>query len=263
MVKSFYADRGLNAETYDARTLGFPGEIEFWVTRALASGGPVLELACGTGRVSWPIARAGIEIVGLDLAPAMLERAESKRDTERPDVGARVKFVLGNMADFAFPERFALAVIPFRAFQMLLGIDEQRRSLCCIHAHLRPGGRLIVDIFDPRLDLLAEERFVPQRQIPDYRNPLTGHTVSIDVLERVNDHVEQRLAERWRFREIADDGRVMRDEEERLELRWIYRYEMHHLLELSGFVVEEERSDFAGAPPTYGREQIIIASKNG
>jgi hypothetical protein len=56
---------------------------------------------------------------------------------------------------------------------------------------------------------------------------------------------------------------VVRDEEERLELRWIYRYEMHYLLELSGFVVEEELSDFVGAPPTYGREQIIIASKNG
>jgi SAM-dependent methyltransferase len=155
MVKSFYADRGLNAETYDARTLGFPGEIDFWVARALASGGPVLELACGTGRVSWPIARAGIEVVGLDLAPAMIERAESKPDTERPDVGARVTFVLGNMADFTLSERFALAIIPFRAFQMLLGIEEQRRSLCGIHAHLRPGGRLIVDIFDPRLDLLG------------------------------------------------------------------------------------------------------------
>jgi ubiquinone/menaquinone biosynthesis C-methylase UbiE len=262
MVKSFYTDRGLNAETYDVRTLGFPGEIDFWVARALASGGPVLELACGTGRVSWPIARAGIAIVGLDLAPAMLERAERKRQSERPDVAARVRFVRGNMTNFALPERFSLVIIPFRAFQALLTVGEQRSALGCIQAHLKPRGRLIVDIFDPRLDLLAEECFVPQRQIPDFRNSLTGHTVRIDVVERVNDHVQQRLAERWRFRETADDGRVVRDEEERLELRWTYRYEMHHLLELSGFAVDEELSDFAGAPPTYGREQIIIASTN-
>ena len=79
MTRAFYSIGGLNAETYDARTFGFPGEIDFWVARAKEGGGPVLELACGTGRVSWPIARAGIDVVGIDLSPAMLERAEGKR----------------------------------------------------------------------------------------------------------------------------------------------------------------------------------------
>jgi hypothetical protein len=60
MANAFYAAGGLNVETYDTRTLGFPGEIDFYVARAQASAGPVLEIACGTGRVSWSIARAGI-----------------------------------------------------------------------------------------------------------------------------------------------------------------------------------------------------------
>jgi len=98
MIRTFYSDGGLNAETYDMRTFGFPGEIDFWIARARESGGPVLELACGTGRVSWPIARAGIDIVGIDLAPAMLAEAERKRAAETPGVAARVRFVRADRA---------------------------------------------------------------------------------------------------------------------------------------------------------------------
>src|SRR3982751_6348244 len=69
-ARSFYSLGGINAETYDARTETPPGEIDFYVRHARSSGGPVLELACGTGRITWPIARAGIAIVGLDLEQA-------------------------------------------------------------------------------------------------------------------------------------------------------------------------------------------------
>jgi ubiquinone/menaquinone biosynthesis C-methylase UbiE len=256
MTQKFYSEGGLNAETYDMRTFGFPGEIDFWIARARESGGPVLELACGTGRVSWPIARAGIDIVGIDLAPAMLAEAERKRAVATTDVAARVRFVRADMSDFELEQQFALAIIPFRAFQALLGVDEQRAALSSVRRHLKPGGRLIMDIFDPRLDLLAEEKFKPRREIAPFRHQRSGHTVTIDVLERANDHVAQRLVERWRFRETAADGKIVREEEEALELRWTYRYEMRYLFELTDFVIEDEWSDFEGAPPAYGREQI-------
>jgi ubiquinone/menaquinone biosynthesis C-methylase UbiE len=261
MIRTFYSEGGLNAETYDMRTLGFPGEIDFWVARARESGGPVLELASGTGRVTWPIARAGIDIVGIDLATAMLAEAERKRAAEAPDVAVRARFVRADMSDFELSQQFALAIIPFRAFQALLSVDRQRAALGCIRRHLKPGGRLIMDIFDPRLDLLAEEKFKPRREIAPFRHQRTGHTVTIDVLERVNDHVAQRLVERWRFRETAADENVVREEEESLELRWTYRYEMRYLFELTDFIIEEEWSDFVGAPPAYGREQIWVVRR--
>ena len=260
-VRSFYSLGGLNVETYDARTLGFPGEIDFWVARARASGGPVLELASGTGRVSWAIARAGIDVVGVDLGVGMIEQAERKRQYESFEVSRRVRFVHGNMAVFDLGQRFALAIIPARAFQALLTIEQQRRSLGNIQRHLKPGGKLIIDIFDPRLDLLAEENFVPQREIADVKHPVSGHAVSIDVLGRTNDRMRQRLVERWRFRETTPNGVIVREELEGLELRWTYRFEMQHLLELCDFVVEEELSDFFGGPPAYGKEQIWIARR--
>jgi SAM-dependent methyltransferase len=260
-ARAFYAPNGLNVATYDSRTAGFPGEIEFYVGRAIASGGPVLEVACGTGRVAWPIARAGIAIVGLDLSAAMLEVAEGKRAAEGRDVRERARFVSGDMTGFDLGETFALALVPFRAFQALLTPEAQRSALACIHRHLRPGGRLVLDVFDPLLELLLSGRAAPRPSLPDARHPVSGNVVAVSVPERVNDPLAQQFRERWLFTERSPSGEVVRQEEEILEMRWSYRYEMRYLLELCGYVVEDELSDFMGAPPAYGREQIWVARR--
>lgn len=260
-ARTFYSLGGINAATYDTRTETPPGEIDFYVDHAHASGGPVLEIACGTGRISWPIARAGVPVVGLDLAQAMLEQAERKGEREATEVRKNARFVRGDMTHFDLGEQFALAIIPFRAFLMLLTSDQQRSALRCIHAHLRPGGKLIIDVFDPLYASMAQEKFTPRREVPQMPHPRTGNTVGVEVIERTVDHVQQRFVERWRFRETAADETIVREEEELLELRWIFRYEMRYLLELTGFVVESEVSDYLGAPPAYGKEQIWTARR--
>jgi ubiquinone/menaquinone biosynthesis C-methylase UbiE len=259
--RPYYSEGGLNVETYDLRTPGFPSEIDFWVARAREAGGPVLELACGTGRITWPIARAGVDIVGLDINPAMLRAAEAKRAHESPDTRERVRLVHGDMADFSLDATFALAIIPFRAFQLLLTSEDQRRSLASIRRHLRPSGRLVIDLFDPRLDSLLPERTEPgMPPRPTVTHPVTGHTLNVDVLSRRNDTLRQVFSEHWRFTERSSTGELLRQEDEILDLRWTYRYEMRYLLELAGFAVEDELSDFRGSPPTYGKEQIWIAA---
>lgn len=262
--RPFYADGGLNVETYDARTAGLPNEIDWWVREAVAVGGPVLEVACGTGRVTWPIARADVEIVGLDISTAMLRIAEAKREREPRTVSDRVRFVRGDMVDFSLGQTFALAIIPFRAFQILVTPEAQRSSLTSIRRHLRPGGRLIIDVFDPRLDWILPDRTEPAMpDRPSVTHPTTGNSVTIEVLTRANDPLHQLLAERWRFTEVSPTGEILRREDEILELRWSYRYEMRYLLQLCGFSIERELSDFADAPPAYGREQIWLAEAGG
>jgi SAM-dependent methyltransferase len=247
----------LNTSTYDLGIgTGFMGngDVAFFRRLAEAHGKRVLELGCGTGRVTLALAADGFEVTGLDRSPGML--AEGRRKLASVDWGtaARVQLVEGDMADFDLDRVFDLVVIPARAFAFLLTPEAQRGCLARIAAHLRPGGMLALDVFDPRLDLCLPG---DQPGATDDSGPLpSGNTLRVRVLDRHNDCVAQVLRETWRFTETDAAGSVVREVDERLVLRWTFRHEMRHLLELSGFVDLTEASDFEGSPPAYGREQV-------
>jgi SAM-dependent methyltransferase len=262
MAPPFYT-RSLNAETYDLGIgrggAGDGADIPFWRDLALGAGGRVLELGSGTGRASIPLAAAGCRVTGLDLSPAMLREAERKAAEQPAEVRSRLRFVHGDMADLALDETFDAVIIPFRSFAFLHEPGDQRRCLRAIHRHLRPGGVLGFAVFDPLLDLCTPGAGGTRRD--QGIDPRTGHTIVVEVLDRFNDSLRQVLRETWRFTEVDAAGTVLRSEEEVLALRWTYRWEMHHLLELEGFTDISESSDFLGAPPAYGREQVWVARR--
>ena len=125
------------------------GDVGFFVEAARESGGPVLEVGCGTGRVLIPTARAGIEITGLDLSPHMLAICREKLKTESQDVQSRIRLVEGDMRQFELGRTFRLVTLPFRPFQHLTTVEEQLACLGCLRRHLAEGGKLILDIFKP------------------------------------------------------------------------------------------------------------------
>ena len=258
----FYTRRSLNVETYDTFTAQFWGnnDVALFERYARSTGGPVLELACGTGRVTWALAQAGHEITGLDRSTAMLEIAGGKGAQHDPATTARIQFIQGDMSAFSLDPRFGLVFIPYRSFLGLTTPEAQRACLTCAHRHLRSGGLLVIDIFDPRLDLCVPGA-APTGPPEEMVDPTTGNTVRVDVLGRTNDPVAQTLRERWRFVERSPEGAVLREADETLTLRWVYRFEMRYLLELCGFEIEAELSDFEGSPPAYGREQIWVARR--
>jgi SAM-dependent methyltransferase len=269
-IPAFYERDGLNVRTYDQRLqqdivgTSVEGDVAYFIEEARRAAGPVLELGCGTGRVAWALAEAGVEVAGLELSQAMLDRAEAKRAMAPAEAAARAIFVHGDMADFELDRRFGLVIIPFRAFQALLDAADQRRCLAAIRRHLAASGRLIIDVFDPRFDLLPPGRVAPSS--PDRGSavdPASGRTVRIRVRSRDNDPMAQRLDEVWRFTELDPAGRPARHEDERLTMRWTFRAEMRYLLELCGYLIEAESSDFHRAPPAYGREQIWVARLPG
>ncbi len=264
-IPSFYAKPGLNTETYDARTAlegtAVDGDVAFYVGQAREAEGPVLEIASGTGRVTWAFGQAGHDVVGLELSPAMIAVAEAKRGRQPAEVARRVKFVHGDMVDFDLDAVFDLIVVPFRAFQSILSPEDQRRALESMGDHLTARGRLVLDLFDPRLEYcLPEEDRAPRRR-SGVKHPERRSQVEIEVAERRNDPLRQVLEERWVFREVDGSGRVLREEEEMLRLRWTYRWEMRYLLELAGLEVVAEHSDFKGSPPAYGNEQVWVVRR--
>lgn len=256
-VRDFYTDEGLHTEIYDVFAAEATGrDISFWVGCAEKFGGPVLEAACGTGRVSWAIADAGFEVVGFDLSEPMLARAKAKQ-ADHPEASAT--FHLADMADFDLEREFSLIVVPFRAFQVMDTVERQAAALSCFRRHLVDGAKLVIDLFDPRLEFL-----VPGGR-PDvtmtFDHPERGTTVRVDSTDRVIDPVAQTFEETWHFSEIDAGGTVVRSEAERLRLRWLYRYEAMHLLRLAGFEIVAEYSDFDRSPPAYGNEQIWVVRR--
>ncbi len=262
---AFYAVWGLNVATYDERFslegTAIAGDVNFYVQHALRSKGPVLELGSGTGRVAWPIAQAGVEVVGLDLSQAMIRRAEARRESVPEPFRELATFIQADMCKFGMDRQFSLAIIPFRAFQHLTTPQTQRDCLNAVHRHLATDARLIVDIFDPRLDMCLPRGHTAPLQRDSVIHPRTGNKVNIEVVNRTNDPLRQVLTELWRFSEVDEKGNVRRQEEQTLTMRWTYRYEMAYLAEICGFQLDAEFSDFRGAPPAYGKEQIWVLKK--
>jgi SAM-dependent methyltransferase len=260
-VPRFYSRRGLHVQFYDdqtAREWDTPqNDAPFYLEEAKAVGGPVLELGCGTGRVMIPLLSTGFDVHGLDASTAMLEVARQKREQLPAEDAKRLHLHLGDMCEFELGQQFAFIFIAFRSFQNLLTPEEQRRSLVCVRKHLAPNGKAIIDLFDPRYDLILPGR---QENVCLSRDVIqvSGNHVLVETLERVNDPVTQTFRERWRFTETNSNGQLVLQEEEYLQLRWTFRYEMRHLVESCGFAIEFEYSDFHRSPPCYGKEQVWV-----
>jgi SAM-dependent methyltransferase len=236
MPRDFY-----DPDIYDATAGGLPGDVEFFVEMAREHH-PVLELACGTGRVSIPIAREGVSVVGLDASPAMLERAREK------SVGiANIRFVEGTMAAFTLPERFGLAIIPFRSFQHLLTVADQLACLRCIYVHLAPGGRLVINVFNPNILMISEwlgaKRGTIQSRRDNYAHPKSGRPVRAwETREYCT--AAQEVNSTFVDEELGDDGAVISTVHKGFKLRYIWRYEMEHLFARAGLEVEDLYGDF-------------------
>lgn len=263
-MKEIFRDGGLSVRLYDrmyAREIpssSVAGDVDFYLRQARITGGPVLELGAGTGRVAIPLANAGFAVTGLDLSPHMLRIAKRKVAALPPR--GRIRFVRGDMTRFSLGRKYRLILIPFRAFQHLLTVEAQRKCLLCVRRHLAPGGRFIVDLFDPRLDLCRPGGGRAWR-LRCGRDEITGHTYRVRNLKRTNDPLRQVLREVWVHTEHGRGGKVVARDRELVELRWTYRYEMRHLLELEGFKVLACHGDFKGGPPRYGAEQVWVATR--
>lgn len=252
------------AEFYDS-TLVYQErkDAEFYVAEARASGGPVLELGCGTGRVLLPTARAGLEITGLDQSANMLEQCRAKLAAEPAEVQQRVQLVRGRLEEFDLGREFALITIPFRPFQHLMTIEQQLACLGAARRHLRPGGRLIFDVFhvdpsslhDPTWKQEKEEG--PATQLPDGRIVLrTTRIAAFHRAAQVNDvefcwyvtHTNGRREQiRWR-----------------VGLRYYFRFELEHLLARAGLRVAALYGDLRRSPfQDDSPEMIFVAEKSG
>ena len=249
------------ADVYDSVYSYVREDIQFYVEAAIDAGGPVLELGCGTGRVTIPIARAGVEVVGLDSSPAMLEVA--RRKLEAASLGSSAPtLVQADMTDFALDRRFNLVIVPFRGFLSLLTVRDQVDTLSSVKGHLSPNGKLIISIFVPDLNMLVQEGDVPYH-LRDVSDPDTGKRHVLWHQSSYDNH-NQIVNARIIAEELDDAGTMVRRFYRDFQLRYIYRWEMYHLLELCGFDILDVYGNFDGSPlDENSTEMVWVAGVDG
>jgi SAM-dependent methyltransferase len=249
------------AEYYDHDHVGGPmtEDIPFYLRYAEETGGPILELACGTGRVTIPIAEEGFTVHGLDLSENMLEVARNKITGK--GLWDRVTLTRGDMADFDLPVKgFGMAFVAVRSFMHLFTQESQLGCLRCVRRHLRPGGLLLMDLYSPRLSKLAqppEEEFSFRREFTTPNGNRVVHKrrfLGTDLLDQIN-------SEEILFEEYSPDGGLVRTRKVPLDTRYTFRYELELLLEKAGLEVQSIFRDYDETPYDGTGEIIAVARK--
>jgi SAM-dependent methyltransferase len=229
------------------------GDVNFYLDLCREAG-EVLEPGCGTGRVLVAAAQAGCAITGLDNSRRMLARCRAKVDRLNSLERDRTTLVHADMTNFQLARRFKLVIVPFRPIQHLTSTREQLSFLRCIHQHLQPGGRLVFDVFNPNLALLAapvnggEIEDTPELTLPDGRR-----------LRRSYRTLQKRYADQCTDCELiyyVDDRPIVQP----LTMRYFFRFELEHLLARSGFQVAALYGDFDAEPFTDNSPEMIFTA---
>lgn len=236
------------------------GDVAFYVDEARRAGGRVLEVGCGTGRITLAMARAGVEVVGVDASSEMLARCREKLAAEPDEVRARVTLHHADVR--ALPELgpFALAMAPFRILQHIVAIDDQIAGLTAVRRQLAPGGRLAFDVFHPYFTAMVADRSEEHDEhapiaLPDGR--LFWRAWRIPRVRWIDQVSETELIYYVADSVDAEPRRVV----QAFDMRWFTHVELQHLLARSGFRIEAAYGDFDRAPLTDSSlEQIVIAS---
>ena len=222
------------ARIYDPWSRSVVEDVDFYVEQAVASGGPVVELAIGTGRIAVPVAKAGIRVIGVDESPEMLARARAYAESE--GVSERLDLRHGDLREPPVTERVPLVVIPFRSLLHMPDEAEKRRALTAAASLLDPGGRFVFDVFAPSTEDIEETDGLWLEREPG-------------IFERAD----------WDLRTRSLVLTVRSDDRSAtMALQWLSAAEWNAVIEDAGLVVEALYGWFDGRPFDGGEDMIWV-----
>ena len=228
------------ARFYDWTYESLTEDIAFYLKAARDYGSPLLELACGTARLTIPLARAGFTITGLDLSPEMLDIARQKLDRESPEVRARLRLVQDDMCHFCLDEQFGLASIPQSSLFHLHANEARTSCLSCIHEHLAPGGAAIIDLTPA--DMMANQPVGETVVVGSGISAATGKMTRELSTKLALDREQQRVTVEHTYIEEEPDGAEQRYTFV-ADYTWLTENQTRDLLRAAGFA---ETSVFGG-----------------
>jgi SAM-dependent methyltransferase len=246
------------ARFYDwenAQTMG-QRDVAFWLRLARAARGRVLELGCGTGRVSIPLARAGVPLVGVDRSAAMLLRAASR---QRRSGRAELELVQADIRELPFrpAARFAAVLAPYGILQSLLSDADLAHALASAAASLRPGGVLGLELVG---DLVSWREYDRRVRLSGWRPGGRTHLTLVESVRQDRRRSVTRFEQEFIERR---NGRTTRHQFE-LAFRTLSLPQMARRLERAGLQVTARIGDYDGGPWSPDSDVwILLARKRG
>jgi SAM-dependent methyltransferase len=225
------------AELYDPWSRSVTEDVGFYVAESRKSGGTVVELGVGTGRIAIPIAQKGKRVIGVDSSREML--ATCRRRAEDAGVAELLDLRLGDLRNPPLDEQVPLVICPFRSYLHLADDGERIEALNAAHEALVPGGRLIFDVFEPQPDDIAETHGRWLEREPG-------------IYERAHWDADARTLT---LSVRGPEGAAT------MTLAWISRREWQELLEETRFVVEACFGWFDRTPYRGGEDMIFVARR--
>lgn len=240
----------------NARTLG-RRDVPFWERLARQARTPVLELGCGTGRITLPLARAGIRIVGIDRSETMLARA--RRRIARARLGRRARLLRGDIRrlPFATPAPFRLVMAPYGILQSLLSEADLTATLKAVYDVLQPGGVFGLELV---ADLPSWQEYTGKVTLRGWRSRPGG--VYLTLRESVRQDRARGIT-RFDQEYIERRGRERRSHHFTLAFRTVTVPQMTRRLERAGFAVTAVLGDYQGGPwDARADAWLLLARKN-
>jgi SAM-dependent methyltransferase len=225
-------------------------DLACYTDMARRTDGPVLELACGTGRVLIPLARRGCDVVGIDLSAAMLDTARRKSAAE----GLTAEWIQGDIRDFDLERTFGLIYLPNNTLCHLLDHQAFTSCMACVKKHLQPDGRFVVEVFIPNPELLLDkpgERFpFGEFEDPDGRKVVVTHSYVYEL--------DTQIKRITTYTRIDDNEEVAGT----LDMRMYYPQELDVLLEFNGFSIEHKYGGYDRRPfDARAATQLVVCGK--
>jgi SAM-dependent methyltransferase len=244
------------ARFYDLDTAESDADLPFWLNLARRTGGPILEVACGTGRVMLPLARAGYDVVGVDVSPAMLAIAREKLG--RAGLSERTELVQTDALELRLGRQFPLAIVALNSFGHFLEEGEPEQALVRIREHLRPGGLVALDLTNPTPGAFGETSGVV---IHDYSRagPDPGWT-TVKLRSQALDPIEQIVEVSSIYDEVGPSGEIRRTLAS-FGLRYFYRIELRLLFERVGFTLETTYGSYDLDPLEESSDRLIAIGR--
>jgi len=230
-------------------------DARFYVDLAKETGGPLLEIGCGTGRVLLPTARAGIEIHGLDISWPMLDVLRENAGREIAQVQRRITLHTGDMRDFRLGHTFPLVTMPFRPMQHMFTVTDQVAALKSAAAHVAKGGILAFDVFYPKFERLPQK--IGEEQLEVEWSPTSDTIIRRYYRKDALDKINQSLALTFIFRTYRNEELIC-EERESLKMSYYTYPHLRALFLMADLEPVAEYGSFAKTPLDNTAEEMIF-----